>query len=124
MQAQDNFREQRYRFIIDIQDDLRDLRFEMDEACLPLFGEERYDGHLAQNTQVHHPKLDPLIELVDAAEVDPMWRERFVYFADRLEAIGNECFTLAAEVRPVIVSIVERLKGDLIPRFRGLTDNL
>lgn len=121
--AQDRqFRDPVYKFIIDIHDDIRDLRFEMDESCLPLFGGKRYDEYLAQNTQIHHPKLDPLIELVRAAENDPIWRQRLAYFADRLEAVGNECFTLAGEVRPNIVIIVERWNKDLIPRLRKLTE--
>lgn len=88
----------------------------------PLFGGKRYDEYLAQNTQIHHPKLDPLIELVRAAENDPIWRQRLAYFADRLEAVGNECFTLAGEVRPNIVIIGERWNKDLIPRLRKLTE--
>lgn len=96
---------------------MRDLRHEIDEACLVLFGKERYDEYLGQNTQIHHPKLDPLIELVKAAEEDPTWRERLVYFADRLDAVGNECFTLAGEVRPDVVGAVDKLKGDPIPRL-------
>jgi hypothetical protein len=104
MQAQDHgFREQRDRFIIEIPEDLRDLRHELDEACLVLFGKERYDEYLGQNTQVHHPKLDRLIELVTAAEVDPMWRERLVYFAERLDAVANESLLLAGAVRSDVV---------------------
>jgi hypothetical protein len=124
LQAQDdNFREHpRYRFIEDIQTTIVNLRFEMDEACLPLFGEQRYDEHLAQNTQIHNPKLDPLIELVVSAEKDYLWRQRLIYFADRLEAVGNDCLLLAGEVRCKIAEIVERLKTDFIVRLKQLAE--
>lgn len=70
MDAQDlEFRRPAYKFIGDFQDDLTDLRFEMDESCLHLFGGKLYYEHLAQNTQIHHPKLHPFIELVRAVNV-------------------------------------------------------
>lgn len=76
MRAQGHgFREQSYRFIIDIHDGVV-LRHELDEACLVLFGGKRYDEFLAHTTQIHHPKLDPLIKLVEDAEEVPVWCER------------------------------------------------
>jgi hypothetical protein len=59
------------RFIIPkIISSIVDLRGEMDNYCLDVFGAKRYDEHLAQNTQIHNPKLDPLIDLVKEASFD------------------------------------------------------
>lgn len=120
MNAHDHgYPSQRYRFLLDVRDNLSWLR---DIVCQVELGEMKYESlggmDIYFNTQKIKP-MEPLVSLINDAEADFLWRERIVFIAGRLDKLIDDCISLNGRSIEDASEFISNLQG-LAPRLRAL----